>query len=110
MSDQVIDIADRTHWRQTALEADQPVAAAFWANWCPFCRRFMPTFGQLAQEFSGAIRFVSVDIDRLPALEDAWRIRKIPTVLLLEAGQERKRWVNEQNPAAYGREFAAVLA
>lgn len=109
MSDAIRKIDHPRTLRRELEKAEGPVAAVFHAEWCPYCRRFMPTFAKLAEEYGDPIRFVSIDVDDAPDLEEAYDIGKIPTVLLLEDGEILERWVNEQDAETYrGRLESAV--
>lgn len=40
------------------------VIVNFWATWCPPCRREIPDFIKLQEEFEGRVQFVGVSMDR----------------------------------------------
>ncbi len=64
----------------------------FWATWCGPCKRMEPTIKQLESEFN-MIKFLSVDIDQTPTLAQKYRIKTIPTLLLIKDGTEINRIV-----------------
>lgn len=39
----------------------RPTVAAFFASWCPHCRRELPGFADLADEFSAEVNFVGIN-------------------------------------------------
>lgn len=57
---------------------------------CPACRKIQPVIDQLNSE-GWAIR--SVDSVKDPSTADRWRVRQIPTVIVLEKGREVDRVV-----------------
>lgn len=104
-----IAIEKSPDFARAVLQTSMPVAAVFHATWCPHCRKFLPTFETLADEFAEHLRFVTVDVDKAPDLEAEYKIGKIPSVLLFQHGRETNRWVNEQDIAPYRRAIAALI-
>ncbi len=45
-----------------------------------------PALEQLAQEKSGQLKLVKVDVDTAPALSQRFAVRAVPTLLLLREG------------------------
>ena len=62
----------------------------FWATWCGPCKKMEPTIKQLESEFT-MMKFISVDVDQVPSLAQKFRIRTLPTILLLRDGKEIER-------------------
>lgn len=62
----------------------------FWATWCGPCKKMEPTLSILESEFE-AIKFISVDVDQIPTLAQKYRIKTLPTLLLINNGQEINR-------------------
>ena len=100
MSGTVTQIRDASTFDQQVLRPARTVLVNFYADWCPYCRRFAPTFEKLADEFEG-VEFAAVNVDDAPGLERQYDIGKIPSVLLFENGREVRRWSNEQQSEPY---------
>ncbi|HVI40816.1 MAG TPA: thioredoxin family protein [Anaerovoracaceae bacterium] len=62
----------------------------FWATWCGPCKKMEPTMNQLESEFT-MMKFLSVDVDQVPSLAQKFRIRTLPTILVLKDGAEVNR-------------------
>ena len=62
----------------------------FWATWCQPCKVFAPKISSLEEEFKN-VEFLSVDIDQVSALAKKYKIRCLPTLLLIENGNEVDR-------------------
>ena len=62
----------------------------FWSTWCQPCKIFAPKIDILDNEF-GDIDFISVDIDQVPGLAQKYKIRSLPTLLIIESGKEVNR-------------------
>ena len=61
-------------------------AIKFWAPWCGPCKIIERAVYKLEEEFKN-IGFLSVDIDQVPALAKNYKIKSIPTILLIENGK-----------------------
>jgi len=62
----------------------------FGAMWCAPCKAIEPSLKKLEAEHPG-ISFISVDVDEHPELAKKYRIRALPTVILLKDGKEAIR-------------------
>lgn len=72
------------------LKNSGPIAVLFEAEWCPFCRGFMPTF-ELLQQAKVASAIVDLsDLDN--PLWETFSIDIVPTVLLFKSGKIIQRY------------------
>lgn len=63
-----------------------PVFVDFWADWCGPCRVVAPAVKQLAEEFSGKLVVVKIDIDEQPGVAGRYKIKGVPTLMLFRNG------------------------
>lgn len=60
----------------------------FSADWCSPCKALGPTMNRVSEQIS----VTKVNIDNEPSLTTQFGIRNIPTVVLVENGQEVRRF------------------
>jgi len=65
-------------------------AIKFWSTWCQPCKAFAPKVATLDDEFDN-VDFISIDIDQVPTLARKYKVRSLPTLLLIENGKELNR-------------------
>ena len=69
------------------LGSGVPVLVDFSATWCQPCRAIAPLVDQLAGEYQGRVKVTTVDIDESPATAQKFRIRGVPTLLMIKEGK-----------------------
>jgi thioredoxin 1 len=69
----------------------------FSASWCSPCR----TLGPIMNDVSQQIPVQKVDVDSEFELASQYNVRNVPTVVLLDNGQEVKRFVGVQPKETY---------
>ena len=72
---------------QIVLQSETPVLVDFWAPWCHPCLMLAPILDELAEEYSGRISIVRVDVDQNLKIAAKYSIMSIPTLLLFKKGQ-----------------------
>jgi len=85
------------------------VLVDFWAPWCNPCKIILPTLNEIAEtqdDFSVA----KVNVDHNQQLAKKFKIRSIPTMLVLKDGVVEKRLVGVKTKRAILKEVNAVLA
>ena len=64
----------------------------FYADWCSPCKAIAPTLRRLETKYDDVV-FGKLDIDAHPDVADQFKVKSIPTLLLLRKGQEVGRVV-----------------
>ena len=79
------------------LKAGTPVLVDFWAEWCMPCRMLAPTIDAVADEFAGKVKVGKVDTDANRNIAVKYSINAIPTVILFQGGEVKKKFVGLTN-------------
>ena len=63
------------------------VVADFWASWCLPCREMNPIFKKVSEEMKEKANFLKIDVDNHEELSGKYKIKSIPTILILKEGK-----------------------
>ena len=85
---QMSRVATKKEFEDPFLSKDR-IFVLFYASWCPFSQRFLPTFERFSKDKSNECARIVVD-DK-PSLSKKYSIEVVPTVLFFEKGQLKKR-------------------
>lgn len=87
----------------SVVEASQqvPVLVDFWADWCQPCQQLTPLLTKLAQEYQGKFILAKVNADAEQALAAHFRVRSLPTVMVIWQGQIVEQLVGIQPESVY---------
>ena len=69
---------------EEANSSDKPQVIMFYVDWCGYCRRFMPKFGEYAKIYSDKYSFVVVNCDKPEnkPLVDKFHIVSFPSLFI----------------------------
>ena len=83
----IYDFRANPEWK---YEGDLPAVIDFYAPWCGSCRMMGPVMESLAEEYAGKVRMYKVNGDKEKRLAAIFRVRSIPTFLLIPMSGEPK--------------------
>ena len=79
----VVELADDNAYRPDT-KVEGIVVLDFNATWCGPCKMLTPVFAEAAKKYTD-VKFVSVDIDKLPETAKAFNVQAVPTVVFINA-------------------------
>lgn len=86
----VLSVSERT-FTQEVLESPIPVLVNFEAPWCGLCRIIHPLLLQFQAQCGEQIKLVGINADENFKLSNTYRLKSLPTLILIENGMIRHR-------------------
>ena len=93
--------ATDTNLETEVLKGSQITLVDFWAEWCGPCKALGPTIDSLADQYVGRVKIYKLNVDENPAAAQRFRIRGIPTVIILKEGQVVDQLVGNQSKDSF---------
>lgn len=98
---------NENNFSQIIQNSDLPILIDLWAEWCNPCKMMAPHFEAVAKDYPNVI-FGKIDTENNPRLSQAFNIRSIPTLVLMNKttevarvsgalrSQQLKQWLDQQ--------------
>ena len=85
MSDHITAITDDT-FDSEVLQSNVPVLVDYWAETCGPCKALTAVLEELAPDYDGRVKIVSVDIGSNPNSAARFGVRALPTLMVFKNG------------------------
>ena len=91
MADGIVTLTTST-FDEMVASSTKPIVVDFWAEWCGPCKAIAPILGEIATEQPG-ITIAKLNVDENPDLAMRYGVMSIPTLLVFDGGEVRRRIV-----------------
>lgn len=88
------------NWQSDVVGSDVPVVVDFWAEWCGPCRAIAPILDEIAGEKDGQVKVAKVNVDDHQDLAAEFKVRGIPTLLVMKGGAVQDQMTGAMNKSA----------
>lgn len=93
----------------SVIASDIPTLVDFWAEWCGPCKIMDGPLDELAAENTGKLTVSKLNVDENPATMSSYAVMSIPTLIIFQDGEEKRRFVGARSKAQLVSELAEFL-
>ena len=108
MADAVITLTSN-NFDETVKSSSTPILIDFWADWCGPCKQIAPVLADLAVEQSGKLTIGKLNVDEHGDIAQRFNVMSIPTLLIFDKGEMKKRLVGAKGKGQLLQELAEFL-
>jgi serine/threonine protein kinase len=84
---EMLAIKDESTFQLEVLqETDLPVLVYYWADWIKICLKTNFVITEIAQEYTGLIKIITLNIDDNPMIPSQYDLQELPTMMLFKNG------------------------
>lgn len=91
------------------INSETPVLVDFWAEWCGPCKMMERPLGELAGKHAGKLTIAKLNVDENPQTAMNYEVMSIPTMILFQNGEERKRFIGARSKGQLELELADFI-
>ncbi|MGC9326667.1 MAG: thioredoxin [Candidatus Hinthialibacter sp.] len=104
-----IEITDNS-FETEVLKSTMPVLVDFGAEWCGPCVKIAPIIDELAGDYAGRAKVVTVDVDQNQEIASRYGIMSIPTLMIIKDGKTINQWIGFTTKQTLAEALDAAIA
>ena len=81
----------------STIGSGTPTLVDFWAEWCGPCKMMERPLEELAEENTGKLTVAKLNIDENPGTASAYSVMSIPTMIIFQNGEEKRRLIGARS-------------
>jgi thioredoxin 1 len=94
----------------STIASDTPTLVDFWAEWCGPCKMMDGPLDEIAGENAGKLTVAKLNVDENPATMSSYGVMSIPTLIIFQDGEEKRRLVGARSKGQLASELADFLS
>ena len=98
-----------SNFDETIKSNNTPMVIDFWAEWCGPCRTIAPVLSEIAAEQKGKLTVAKLNVDEHGDIAQRYNVMSIPTLLVFDKGEIKKRLVGAKGKSQLLQELAEFL-
>jgi len=108
MGSGTVTLSDAT-FDEEVQGSSEPIIVDFWAEWCGPCKMIAPILDEIATEQVGKLKVAKLNVDDNPDAARRFDVMSIPTLIVFQDGQPKKRLVGAKGKGQLLEELAEFL-
>jgi len=108
MADGILTLTSST-FDETVNASDKPILVDFWAEWCGPCKMIAPILTEIAAEQKDNLVIAKLNVDDHGDIAQRFSVMSIPTLLVFDKGEMKKRMVGAKGKGALLQELSEFL-
>ena len=108
MAEGIVTLTSST-FDETVNASDKPILVDFWAEWCGPCKMIAPILTEIAAEQKDNLVIAKLNVDDHGDIAQRFGVMSIPTLLVFDKGEMKKRMVGAKGKGALLQELSEFL-
>ncbi len=93
----------------SVIASNTPTLVDFWAEWCGPCKIMDGPLDEIGGENAGKLTVAKLNVDENPATMSSYGVMSIPTLIVFQGGEEKRRLVGARSKRQLTSELSDFL-